>query len=275
METATLRPARLSGEVQAALIALLLVLAAGCWLITEGRMAGMDAGPGTDLGGLGWFAGVWLLMMAAMMLPSVAPMVLAYAGVEAGAREPVRGGVRTAAFLAGYLIAWGAAGLGAFLLFDIVRSLDLGVLEWDAGGPYVAGAAILGAALYELTPAKDACLRRCRAPREFLSRHEHPGAGGALRAGLEHGAVCIGCCWALMVVLFALGVMSLTWMAFVAVLIAAEKLLPGPAVVRVGIAVLLTVLAFAVAFAPESIPGLTIPGSIDMGSMDAQPMGMQ
>jgi predicted metal-binding membrane protein len=271
METAALRRAALPAQVQAALVAALVALAIGAWLVTNARMGGMDAGPGTALGGLGWFLGIWLVMMAAMMLPALAPMVVAFAGTEAARRS--RTGLFAAAFVAGYLVAWSAAGLAGYLMIEAVRSLDIGFLAWDSAGPSVAGAVILAAAAYQLTPSKDACLRRCRDPREFLADHRHPGLAGALRTGFDHGAFCIGCCWALMAVLFALGVMSLTWMAAVAALIAAEKLLPSPAAVTRGVAVVLATLALAVAFAPESVPGLTIPGSMEqMDSMSQMEM---
>jgi predicted metal-binding membrane protein len=264
METATPRLAPpLSGSVRAAVGASLLVLAAAAWIVTDDRMEGMDAGPGTDLGGLGWFAGVWVTMMAAMMLPSIAPMVLTHARFENGRRERGRTGA-TAAFVAGYLVAWAAAGLLGYAVFESARSLDLGVLDWDRGGPYVAGGVILCAAAYQLTALKDACLRKCRRPVPFLLERWRPGRAGGLRMGVEHGAYCVGCCWALMAALFALGVMSLVWMAFIALLIAAERLLPWRPLPSRAIAVVLVALAIGVAFAPEGVPGLTIPGMHEM-----------
>jgi len=243
-----------SGPVQVGLVASLLVVAAGAWAVTGDRMGGMDAGPGTDLGGLGWFAVVWVTMMAAMMLPSIAPMVLAYARVQIGASP---------AFVAGYLLTWAAVGVLGYALVEGVRSLDLGVLAWDEAGPYLAGGAILAAAVYQLSPLKNRSLGRCRNPRAFVSEHWRPGPVGALRMGIEHGRVCVGSSWALMAALFALGVMSVGWMVLVAALIATEKLLPWPTVATRGIAVLLAVLAIALAFAPEDMPGLTVPGSTD------------
>jgi predicted metal-binding membrane protein len=261
-------------RIQVALVGLLLVLAGAGWAVTGDRMRGMDAGPGTDLGGLGWFIVVWVTMMAAMMLPSIAPMVVAHARLQEARRE--RG--RTAAlganglFVAGYLVAWTAAGLLGYAIFDGLRSLDLGFLAWDDAGRYLSGGVILGAGLYQLTAPKDACLRHCRSP-AMLLRHWHPGRLGALRMGIEHGGICIGCCWTLMAALFALGVMSVAWMAFVAALIAAERLLPWKApAVRV-IAVVLAVLGIAVAFVPEQVPGLTIPGSPE--AMPAMSMGTE
>jgi predicted metal-binding membrane protein len=253
MESATLsRTPPRSGPVQVGLVASLLVVASGAWAVTGDRMGGMDAGPGTELGGLGWFAVAWVTMMAAMMLPSIAPMVHAHARVQIGA---------TPAFVAGYLLTWAAVGMLGYALVEGVRSLDLGVLAWDEAGPYVAGGAILAAAVYQLSPLKRRSLRRCRNPRVFVSEHWRPGRVGALRMGIEHGRVCVGSSWALMATLFALGVMSVGWMLLVAALIAAEKLLPWQEVASRGTVVLLAVLAVAVAFAPDDVPGLTIPNS--------------
>jgi predicted metal-binding membrane protein len=232
-----------------------LVLAAGAWALAADRMSGMDAGPGTELGGLGWFAVTWLVMMAAMMLPALTPMVVAYA-------RRARSASGSAAFGAGYLAAWLAAGVVAYAVFEAVRTLDLGFLAWDDGGRYVAAGVVFAAGLYQLTARKDAFLRRCRERRTFVLRHWHPGPRGALRMGAAHGADCIGASWALMAALFALGVMSLTWMAVVAVLIAAERLLPEPT--RWAVALVLVALGTAVAVAPGDVPGLTVPGTAQM-----------
>jgi predicted metal-binding membrane protein len=266
MEAATLgRTPPRSRPVQVGLVASLLAVAAGAWAVTGDRMAGRDAGPGTELDGLGWFAVVWVTMMAAMMLPSIAPMVLAQARVQIGA---------TPAFVAGYLLTWGAVGMIGWALVEGVWSLDLGVLAWDEAGPYVAGDAILAAAIYQLSAPKERSLRRCRNPRAFVAEHWRPGRVGALRMGIEHGRACVGSSWALMATLFALGVMSVGWMVLVAALIAAEKLLPWRTAATGGIAVLLAVLGIALAFAPEDGPGLTIPGS--PAAMDAmERMGIE
>jgi predicted metal-binding membrane protein len=201
-------------------------------------------------------------MMAAMMFPSITPMVVGYARIEEGTRGRGRTIGATAVFVAGYLLAWAGAGLLAYTIVEGVRELNLGFLAWEELGPYVAGGVILGAAIYQLSPLKDSCLRQCRSPRMLL-QHWRPGRMGALRMGFEHGGFCIGCCWALMAALFALGVMSVGWMVFVAVLIAAEKLVPWRAIANRGIALVLAVLAIAVAFTPADVPSLTIPGSPD------------
>lgn len=120
---------------------------------------------------------------------------------------------------------------------------------------------IVVAALYQLTPAKDACLTRCRGPLQFLTEEWRDGRFGAVRMGLLHGAWCVGCCWALMAALFAVGVMSVGWMIFVSVIIAAEKLLPARRATSAVAAVLLLALGLGVALWPAQVPGLTIPGS--------------
>jgi predicted metal-binding membrane protein len=268
MESATLRRTPpLPGLIQLALVGLLATLAVVAWVLTDARMGGMDAGPGTDLGTLGFFIGVWVVMMAAMMFPSIAPMVVMYSRIQDGKRDrgkDVAAGA-TATFVAGYLVSWAAAGLVGYAVFALGSSLSGDAFAWDNAGPYLAGAVIVGAAIYQLTPLKDACLRKCRNPFMFLLSAWRPGRTGALCMGIEHGGWCVGCCWALMAALFALGVMSLGWMAFIAALIALEKLLPWQAIANRGIAILLIVLGISVAFVPERVPGLTVPGSAEAG----------
>ncbi len=278
MESATIRrlPA-LPGLIQLGLIALLVLLAAVAWVITSEQMDGMDAGPGTDPGALGFFVGVWVVMMAAMMFPSIAPMVMMHVRIQEGRRERGQAGVAgaTALFVGGYLLAWSAAGLIGYGIFQLGKAVTGDLFSWDDAGPYLAGGIVCAAAIYQLTPLKDVCLRHCRSPFAFLMQHWHAGRLGSLRMGVVHGGWCIGCCWALMAALFALGVMSLGWMAFIAALIAVEKLLPWKTLANRGIAVLLLVLGLAIAFTPASVPGLTLPGSAEAmqgmgsGSMDS------
>jgi predicted metal-binding membrane protein len=239
------------------LVALLLALAGVAWWSTADRMAGMDAGPGTDLGALGWFLGVWVVMMAAMMLPSLAPTVALYTTMTRR-----RGLSRPLLFATGYLLVWGAAGLAAYGLFVLAGSLFGDDLAWDAGGRWCAAAVLAIAALYELTSMKDACLGRCRSPVGFLLGAWRDGRSGALGMGSRHAGWCVGCCWALMAALFALGIMSITWMAFVAALIALEKTVPWRRVATSGTAAVLVVLAIAVLAAPDAVPGLVVPGAM-------------
>src|SRR4051812_7503860 len=253
-------PALAAARAHAGLIALLLALAAVAWWSTAQRMAGMDEGPGTDLGALGWFLGVWVVMMAAMMFPSVAPTIALYARM-ANRRWPGA----PLLFAAGYLVTWTAAGLVAYALFALGREALGDTLAWDSGGRWLAGATLALAAVYELTPLKDVCLTKCRTPLGFLLGSWRDGGRGAVELGARHGAWCVGCCWALMAALFALGVMSLAWMAFVAALIAFEKTFPWAPAVTYGTAALLGVLAVVLVAAPDAIPGLTVPGDGAMG----------
>jgi predicted metal-binding membrane protein len=255
--------------------ALLLAAALVAWIVTVDRMQGMDAGPGTDLGGLGWYIGIWVTMMAAMMLPSVAPMVLIFARVSRERHRQGRSGsVSTWVFLAGYLAAWTTYGLIAYSVFRLVTAVDSGFLAWDEAGPYVAGGAIAAAGIYQLTPLKELCLRHCRGPMHFILHGWRDGRIGALRMGAEHGLYCVGCCWGLMVILFALGVMSLVWMAAVAGLIFAEKVLPyGLRLSRV-FALAFIALGIWLAAAPSSVPGLTDPSKAP-SMMQMDDMGTQ
>jgi predicted metal-binding membrane protein len=277
MESATLRrPPALPAAIQLGLIGLLVVLAAVAWAAADDRMSGMDAGPGTDPGTLGFFIGVWVVMMAAMMFPSIAPMVLMHLRIQDGRRDrgqPVAVGATTL-FVAGYLIIWAAAGLLGYAIFQLGEAISGDLFSWDSGGPYLAGGVIVAAAIYQLTPLKDACLRKCRSPFMFLMTRWQPGRLGALRMGVEHGGWCVGCCWMLMAALFALGVMSVGWMAFIAALIAIEKLLPWKALANRGIAVLLLALGLAVAFTPGDVPSLTLPNSAE-AHQAMQSMGME
>jgi predicted metal-binding membrane protein len=264
-----LAPALAAARARLGLIALLVGLAAVAWWSTAERMGGMDEGPGTGLGAVGWFLGVWAVMMAAMMFPSVSPTVALYSRM---ARRTSRLG--PAAFVAGYLATWTAAGLVAYALFDLGRSLLGSELAWDRAGRWVAGGTLVAAAAYELTPLKDVCLAKCRSPLGFLLGSWRDGTRGALSMGARHGAWCVGCCWALMASLFALGVMSLAWMAFVAALIALEKTLPWGRAVTYGTAAVLLVLGILLVAAPESIPGLTVPAAEMVPGAEMAPGGM-
>jgi predicted metal-binding membrane protein len=250
-------------RLQLGLLAGLLALAALAWLVTRERMLGMDAGPGTDPGGLGFYVVSWVAMMSAMMFPSIAPMVLTFGFVQERrhARAAIANAVSSWVFVAGYLLTWAAFGLLAYGLYVGARSLSVPAFSWHRGGAYLAGGVLLAAAAYQMTPAKDACLSRCRAPLDFVLHNWRDGTEGALRMGVAHGAWCVGCCWALMASLFALGIMSIPWMIGIAVLIAVEKLLPRKRIANVLVAATLVALGFGVTLAPANVPWLTLPGS--------------
>jgi predicted metal-binding membrane protein len=245
------------------LVALLFGLAAAAWWFSAVRMDGMNAGmtamggsgagamhgramgsmaghSGNELGTLGWFVVTWIVMMAAMMFPSLAPTVALYARITGK-----RGRDRALLFAGGYLLVWGIAGAVAYALFEAGRSLFGRELAFDQAGGVVAAGVVVVAALYQFTSLKDACLARCRGPLGFILGCWREGRAGALEMGARHALWCLGCCWALMAALFALGIMSLAWMAVVAALIALEKTLPWRRVATGGTSLLLIGLAGA------------------------------
>jgi predicted metal-binding membrane protein len=193
-------------RVPAALTALALV----GWVVTARLMDGMMAGPGT----VGSFLWLWLAMSAAMMLPTVVPAASLASAL----------GRSATLFVLGYAAVWAVAGLVAY---EAART-------FDGAGRWLAIAAVSLAALYQLTPLKEACLRRCRSPMGSLLRR------GSLVAGAEHGAVCLGCCWALMLALLALGLGSMVWMAVLAGIVLVERVAPlgerAPVLVASGLA---------------------------------------
>ena len=259
---AGLGPAFAAARARLGLVALLFVIAGVGWWWTADQMRGMDNGPWTGLGTAGWFLAVWVVMMAAMMFPSVAPTVALYSRMT-GRRSMVS----PLAFASGYLATWAAAGAVAFALAAAGGAVAGDVLSWDRAGRWVAGATLIVAAVYELTPLKDVCLGKCRSPLGFLLGSWRAGRLGAFQMGAKNGAWCVGCCWALMAALFALGVMSIVWMAFVAGLIAIEKTVPWRRAAVYGTAAILLGLGMLVLVAPDAIPGLTTPGMSPMPQM--------
>jgi predicted metal-binding membrane protein len=241
----------------------LLVIVAGSllgaalvgWIVALETMRGMDAGPGTQLGSVGWFLGIWVTMTAAMMLPSTLPAATLFARL--------RGGVGTVGFVLGYVAAWTGFGLVSYAGYRGLRASAPAFAAWDARGPLIAGAALAAAGIYQWTPLKRACLRHCRSPLHFLLRGGR-GNAGALRAGIGHGLYCLGCCAGLMLILFALGVMSLVWMGLVAAAILVEKTFPRGESFAQALAVVLVALGLWVASAPASVPGLTEPAHMEM-----------
>jgi predicted metal-binding membrane protein len=259
--TSGLSPALAAVRVRVALVLGLFALAAVGWWWTVGQMQGMDEGPWTTLGTFGWFLGVWVVMMAAMMFPSVAPTVALYARMTR-ARVPFA----PLAFTAGYLLTWTAAGVAAFAIAAGVTQLAGDTIAWDSAGRPLAAVTLLLAAGYEFTPLKNVCLGKCRSPLGFLLGSWRDGLLGGLRMGAKHGAWCVGCCWALMAALFALGVMSIAWMAFIAGIIAIEKTLPWRRLATYGTAAVLLALGLLLLVAPDAVPGLTMPGADQMST---------
>jgi predicted metal-binding membrane protein len=174
---------------------------------------------------------MWLVMMAGMMIPSVAPMVLTHASIM---RRRVAHGapfVSSGLFLGGYLLSWSAFGLvAAIAQWALYRTALLDGRSL-AIGPAAGAAVLLAAAVFQLSPTKNACLAQCRAPLSYFLTEWREGPVGAVSMGLRHGLYCIGCCWLLMAVLFAVGIMNIVWGAAITAFVVAEKILPWPRVV--------------------------------------------
>jgi predicted metal-binding membrane protein len=213
----------------------------------SGGMSGASGAAGTliDLAGtltLALFLPMWVAMMAAMMLPSAAPMILLFDRVsrsKAPSQLALRAAVPTALFVGGYFLTWTAFGLLAYV---VGLALSLLGAHWPVLAMYrpaMTGALLAGAGLYQVSPLKGACLKHCRSPLDFLTHHWRTGRGAAVRMGSAHGLYCVGCCWGLMLVLFAVGLMNLAWMGMVSLLILAEKVLPGGRRISWGVAALL------------------------------------
>jgi predicted metal-binding membrane protein len=221
-------------------------------------MAGMDDGPGTNPGGFWFFLGTWTVMMVAMMLPSAAPTALHYR-FRWGQRP--RGGTAVAAtgtFVIGYIAVWVAAGMLGYTALKAGASVGGHALAWNRAGRWTAAGVLAAAALYELTPLKRASLRRCR--HALGSRRAPRRTAQGLNAGVTYGGWCLGCCLGLMPALFALGEMSLVWMALLAVIITAQKLLPWTRAAAIAAACILLALAVGLAATPAHVPGLIVPG---------------
>src|SRR5687768_15089295 len=183
-------------------------------------------------------------MMAAMMLPSAAPMILLH---RIGAEGPgLQREVRSAVFVAGYLLVWGAVGIAVWAAALVAAQL----VPHDARAVGVA-AVLLVAGIYQLTPLKRTCLRACRSPADFLLTHWYRGLGGSLRTGVEHGLYCLGCCWALMAVFVAAGSMSLVWAVIIAAAVFVEKVMPRGVTFGRLMGLVLIGLAVAVLVRPE------------------------
>jgi predicted metal-binding membrane protein len=179
-----------------------------------------------SLVGAGVFVAVWTVMMAAMMLPSAAPMILMFASAPAQRAGPKA--VSTWIFVSGYLLVWMAAGLLVYVFVQIARDIpkllsSADGANWDS---IALGFTLIAAGLYQFTPLKGICLRHCRSPLAFVVQHWRDGKLGALLMGFQHGTHCLGCCWALFVVLVAVGIMSVAWMLLLTLLVFMEKLFP-------------------------------------------------
>jgi Predicted metal-binding integral membrane protein len=170
---------------------------------------------------------MWAVMMIAMMLPSVLPTLRAYRAVVSTRNHQRRPDALTAVFAAGYVFTWTIFSAIATLTQSILHAFTLVSPAMRAASPSIAGALLIAAGVYQWTPSKRVCLAQCASPLQFLLRHWRPGASGAWRMGIVHGAYCAGCCWMLMALLFVYGMMNLAWIIAIAMYVLSEKLLPA------------------------------------------------
>ena len=223
-----------AGFAPLALLLILVAVAGVAWgfvaWLGVGMSSAMLLASVSTLGGFAGFLAVWLVMMVAMMFPAAAPMVQAYAVLSArGATGGPTRGALTGAFLLTYTAVWtsiGALTAAAYLLLVPRLSTLAGT---GTLGVTFAGAVLIAAGIYQTTPLKQTCLRGCRTPLSFLLTDWRPGFRGAVRLGWRHASYCVGCCWLLFAVLFAVGLMALPWMALIALMVFVEKAIPGRA----------------------------------------------
>jgi len=190
---------------------------------------------------------MWAVMMVAMMVPSAVPMIQGFVAVNERRRNSSRPVIPVGVFVLGYIVAWTSFSAAAALAqWGLHRAALLSPMMVSTS-PILSGGLLLAAGIFQWTPLKRACLRNCRSPLTFLMSGWRDGTAGAFFMGLHHGAYCVGCCWALMVLLFVVGVMNLLWVAVIALFVIAEKVLPrgeliahiaGVALVAVGIGVI-------------------------------------
>lgn len=223
------------GAVAAAAGALVVVVGLAWGYLLLGAGVPMDQ-MGMPMGSMAmaWSAGyaallfaMWAVMMVAMMFPAAAPMVLTFAAVDRRRRRQGGAPGTAAAFVLGYALVWTSFAAAAVGLQYILSQAALLSPTMATTSRAVSGAILVGAGIYQWTPLKQACLRWCRSPLDFLLRNWRPGREGALRLGLLHGAYCLGCCWAAMLLLFVGGVMNLVWVAGLTLFVVAEKTLPA------------------------------------------------
>ncbi len=210
---------------------------------------GMDAMAMSLSRGLVFVAG-WAVMMTAMMLPSALPMIALYGAIQRRSAEPGRKGVPVATFTLVYLVVWTVTGAPAYVAQELLSALPPTALS------YGVAVILLAAGAFQLSPFKQACLQACRSPLGFLLGHWRAGYRGSLLLSWSHAAYCIGCCWALMLVLVAAGAMGLPWVLLIAVLVAAEKLLPGGEWIARIAGGALVLLAVTVALRPDLVATL-------------------
>jgi predicted metal-binding membrane protein len=216
-------------------------------------MSGMSAA-GWSFASAGVFLAVWSAMMAAMMLPAAAPMIVVFASAQARRERPTA--VPTWIFVSGYLLVWVATGAAVYVLVQVGSETATLLSSADRASlaPLALGVTLVAAGLYQFTPIKRVCLTHCRSPFAFVAQYWRDGWLGALQMGIRHGTYCLGCCWALFAVLVAAGVMSLAWMLLLTLAVFVEKVLPQGQRISTSIGVAFFALGLAVASGAVPMP---------------------
>ena len=228
------------------------------WIAYLIVMGDMEPKQGTLFLDFPTFLSSWVIMLTAMMLPSEILYIKVYATLLESSIEnqqkKVSGFTCVIYFIAGYGIAWMIYGIVAFFLDTVFRESIFYFIPWHQAKSMLASSVLFLAGIYQVSSLKHACLTHCRSPLSYFARNWQHGTSGSLRMGLFHGFVCVGCCWALMGVMFAVGSMSLIWMGFLTFLMFAEKILPCGHKLTIPIAAFLWVMGIWIAVSPESAP---------------------
>jgi predicted metal-binding membrane protein len=271
---AYLRLASTVGPIPLTLLVSLIAVTAIAWAVTLYQPFAMSASMGSAMGEMegmedmamdsmaaGWsFAGllvfvtVWTIMMVAMMLPAAVPMILIFAAAQA--RRDRHVAVPTWIFVAGYILVWAAAGLGAYVVdqafTELLRSHAL--IDRITWAPLALGITLILAGLYQFTPLKHVCLRQCRSPWGFVAQYWREGRTSAVNMGVRHGLYCLGCCWALFAVLTAVGMMSIAWMLSLTLVVFAEKVFPYGVRISAAVGVALIAIGLLIASSALQLP---------------------
>lgn len=260
-----LLPKSALGRARLSVLVSLVVLTTASWALTvyqavsmSAPMDGMSDMAMTGMSAIRWsfasagvFLAVWTVMMAAMMLPSAAPMIIVFTSAQTRREWPTV--IPTWIFVAGYLFVWASTGAVVYVLVQI-GSETLTSTDRIGWAPLALGATLVAAGLYQFTPLKRVCLRHCRSPLAFVARYWRDGKLGAFRMGVRHGSFCLGCCWALFAVLVAAGTMSLAWMLLLTLVIFAEKVLAQGQRISTVIGVAFVLFGLLVASGAASMP---------------------
>ena len=247
------------GKQEKNIILALLILSVVSWIVTVFHAHSMNSQMSTEMDmpmGMGnhsmifeasLFLVMWVVMMIAMMFPAVVPMVLIFSKVHDERKSRNEGSIPTWVFVSGYLIVWAFFGVLAYFGGLLVDHSALSFPKLKAYSTVIGGVVLIAAGLYQLTPLKNACLTHCRSPLHFIMHKWREGYLGAFLMGIDHGVYCLGCCWGLMLVLFIVGVMNLTWMGILTLVILVEKISKHGVMISKVVGGLLLILGLVIA----------------------------